>query len=168
MAEFRREVRVHAPLSDVWEFHSTEQGLLALTPDWMHLEVESVIGPDGEPDPDILETGSELHMSVQPFGVGPRQTWTSVITEREERDGAAWFTDKMEGGPFESWEHTHSFFADGETTLLRDNVEYELPFGALGRAISPLSGIGFVPMFRKRHQKTRQLLESGSWRQNRE
>ncbi len=164
MAEYRRETRIHAPLEDVWEFHSTEQGLEALTPDWMGLEVESVVGPGGELNPPVLDAGSKLNMSIQPFGVGPRQSWTSVITEREQRDGVAWFTDVMEDGPFTSWEHTHSFYADGETTLLRDNVEYELPFGALGRAVAPLSGIGFAPMFRKRHQVTKELLETGSWR----
>lgn len=167
MATYRRSVRIHAPLEEVWDFHSTEQGLEALTPDWMGLTVESVIGPDGEPDPDVLEAGSELHMSVQPLGIAPRQSWTSVITEREERDGAAWFVDVMEDGPFAAWEHTHSFFADGDATVLRDHVEYELPFGVLGRTVAPLSGIGFAPMFRQRHQVTRELLESGSWRRQR-
>ena len=37
MPVFEREVRVSAPLSDVWEFHATADGLVALTPDWMHL-----------------------------------------------------------------------------------------------------------------------------------
>ena len=40
--------------------------------------------PDGEPDPEVLEAGSRIKLSMRPFGVGPRQEWTSVITERTE------------------------------------------------------------------------------------
>jgi ligand-binding SRPBCC domain-containing protein len=69
------------------------------------------------------------------------------------------FHDVMEGGPFPTWEHTHRFFADGEGTIVSDRVEYELPGGALGRVVSPLGWVGFEPMFRGRHKKTKELLE---------
>jgi len=158
MHSYERSVRIDAPLSEVWEFHSTERGLEALTPAWMHLRVEDVRGPDDEPNPEILEAGSRLRCSVQPFGVGPRQRWTSEIVEREEREGSAYFRDVMHDGPFVEWEHTHSFFADGEGTVLRDHVRYELPLGAVGRALGPVAVVGFAPMFRFRHRRTRELL----------
>ncbi|WP_336003237.1 SRPBCC family protein [Halorientalis halophila] len=159
MSQYKRSVRVDAPLDEVWEFHSRISGLEALTPNWMHLEVESVTGPDGDPDPDILEAGARIESSVRPFEVGPRQRWTSVIVDREEGDGTAMFRDTMEDGPFAEWEHTHSFFADGDGTVVRDNVEYALPPGGIGRAVSPLAVVGLEPMFRFRHRKTRELLE---------
>lgn len=159
MAVYQRAVRVAAPLADVWEFHSRVSGLEALTPDWMRLDIESVTGPDGEPDPDILDVGSRIESSIQPFGVAPRQHWTSVIVDRESNSGSAMFRDEMAGGPFKEWTHTHSFFADGETTLVRDHVEYELPLGAVGKQLGPLAVVGFDPMFRYRHRKTKQLLE---------
>ncbi|SNZ13429.1 Ligand-binding SRPBCC domain-containing protein [Natronoarchaeum philippinense] len=160
MAVFQRETVVHAPLSDVWEFHSTVDGLVALTPDWMGLRVESVVGPDGDSDPDELDTGAEISMSMQPFGVGPRQRWTSRIVERETGDGVARFRDEMDGGPFAHWDHTHSFFArDEDRTVVRDRVEYELPLGAVGRAAGPFAVVGFEPMFRYRHRRTKELLE---------
>jgi ligand-binding SRPBCC domain-containing protein len=68
------------------------------------------------------------------------------------------FRDEMRDGPFRRWIHTHSFFADGDETLIVDRVEYELPFGPLGRAVAPLARIGFEPMFRYRHRRTRELL----------
>jgi ligand-binding SRPBCC domain-containing protein len=162
MDSYERSVRVHAPLSEVWEFHSTESGLVALTPDWMGLQVEEIRGPDGEPDPAVLETGSTLRLSTRPFGVGPPQSWTSEIVARERDDGSAYFQDVMHDGPFEEWEHTHSFYADGDATIVRDRVRYELPLGAVGRAIGPAAVVGFAPMFRYRHRRTRQLLESGT------
>ena len=158
MATYSRLTRVAAPLSEVWDFHSRISGLEALTPDWMNLRVESVTGPDGDPDPEILESGSEIRMSMRPLGVGPRQTWTSVILDRERGDGTATFRDEMRGGPFAKWVHTHRFVADGEETIVDDEVAYELPGGGLGRAASPLAVVGFEPMFRARHRTTKELL----------
>jgi ligand-binding SRPBCC domain-containing protein len=160
MATYKRSVRIDAPLDSVWDFHSTSDGLVALTPDWMHLEIEDERGPDGEPDPDVLETGSRIVSTVQPFGVGPRQRWVSEIVEREREDDYAMFRDVMAEGPFPHWAHTHSFYAEGEGTVVRDFVEYELPGGGVGRAASPLAWVGFEPMFRYRHRKTKSLLES--------
>lgn len=159
MSTYERSVRVLAPFEDVWAFHSTEEGLEALTPGWMNLRVEEVRGPDGDADPEVLEAGSTLRASMRPFGVGPRQEWLSEIIARDRDDGSAYFRDRMADGPFETWEHTHLFHADGGSTLVRDRVEYELPFGPLGRIAGPFAWIGFEPMFRFRHRKTKELLE---------
>jgi ligand-binding SRPBCC domain-containing protein len=158
MAVYERRTRVAASLDDVWEFHSRTSGLEALTPAWMNLRVESVRGPEGDPDPDVLEAGSEIRLSTRPFGIGPRQRWVSVITDRERTDGSAYFRDEMADGPFARWVHTHRFFADGDETVVSDRVEYRLPGGQLGNALSPLARVGFEPMFRFRHRKTRELL----------
>jgi ligand-binding SRPBCC domain-containing protein len=159
MATYSRLTRVDAPLSAVWDFHSRVSGLEALTPDWMNLQIEAVTGPDGDPDPELLTEGSEIQMSMQPFGIAPRQEWRSVITEREEGTDQAMFRDEMRGGPFATWIHTHRFVADGEETIIDDEVEYELPGGGIGRSVSPLAVVGFEPMFRGRHRKTKALLE---------
>jgi ligand-binding SRPBCC domain-containing protein len=159
MPTYQRETWVDAPLADVWDFHSHGSGLEALTPRWMHLRIEAVRGPDGESDPTVLETDSEIEVSIRPFGVGPRQSWVSVITRREVDDGAAIFEDEMRSGPFRRWHHTHAFYAEGDRTLIRDRVEYRLPFDGLGDAVGPFAWIGFEPMFRHRHRKTRELLE---------
>ncbi len=159
MRTYTRDVRVQAPFEAVWEFHSTERGLEALTADWLHLRVERVIGPDGTDDPAVLEPGAELSVSMQPLGLGPRQYWTSEIVARDRTDGSGYFRDEMVHGPFDHWQHTHSFFADGDETIVRDHVAYELPFGALGALAEPFSGIGFELMFRDRHRRTSQALE---------
>jgi ligand-binding SRPBCC domain-containing protein len=159
MATYTRETRVRAPLEDVWAFHSTLDGLEALTPAFMHLEVRSVTGPDGEPNPDELLAGTSVDLAIRPFGVGPRRTWTTRITDREADENAALFRDVMEDGPFPRWIHTHRFVADGDATVVSDHVAYELPGGVVGRALSPLGRLGFGPMFRARHRKTRELLE---------
>jgi len=159
MQTYTRRTRVAAPLSEVWAFHSRTEGLEALTPGFLNLEVGTVRGPDGERDLELLVEGSKIEMSLRPFGVGSRQRWVSRITERERRDGRAWFRDEMVGGPFPHWEHTHTFFADGDETVIEDRVEYELPLGPLKDVFGPLGIVGFEPMFRDRHRRTREELE---------
>jgi ligand-binding SRPBCC domain-containing protein len=83
----------------------------------------------------------------------------SVITDRERDGGTGMFRDVMESGPFAEGEHTHRFFADGDGTIVSDRVEYRLPGGPLGRAVSPLGRVGLVPMFFGRHRTTKKLLE---------
>ena len=159
MAAYQRRTRVAAPFDRVWDFYSRVEGLEALTPDWMRMRVEWVRGPDGEADPDVLEAGSEIRLSVRPFGAGPRRAWTSRIESREEGDGEAVFRDTMADGPFERWVHTHAFRDVDGGTVVDDRVTYELPFGDVGRALGPVAAVGFEPMFRYRHRRTRELLE---------
>ena len=158
MAVFERSSLIRAPLDDVWAFHSTVEGLTTITPDWFRLRVESVAGPDGEPDPDSLVEGSEVSLSIRPLGLGPRQSWTSTITRRERADGHAEFTDEMADGPFRRWRHTHRFAAVDGGTRLTDRVEYELPLGPA----APLSWgawPGFAAIFAGRHRATKRALE---------
>ena len=156
MASYRRQTRLDAPLEAVWQFHSTVDGLAAVTPSWFDLRVESVTGPDGAADPAILEAGATVSLSMRPLGVGPRQHWTSRIVERQRQDDLAWFRDEMLEGPFPRWVHTHRFRADGDATVMTDIVEYRLP--ALLGTLAPLGRPFFEPLFAFRHRRTRRLL----------
>ncbi|MFC6771635.1 SRPBCC family protein [Halorubrum pallidum] len=159
MPTYRRTVRIPAPIDEVWAFHSTIDGLRRLTPDWMNLVIDGVEGPEGDTDPELLVEGARIRMSIRPFGVGPRQRWTSKIIERTPDGDApvekrARFVDNMEDGPFRTWEHTHAFYADADQTLLVDSVDYRLPLGRLGDVAGPFAKVGFEGMFRDRHRRT--------------
>lgn len=157
MSTYRRRSRIRAPLDEVWAFHSTIDGLEALTPGWMGLRVESVRGPDGESDPEELFEGTEITMASKPLGVAPETRWISRITDRREGEGYCMFRDDMLGGPFGLWIHTHEMYGDSGETVLIDTVEYELPSAV--DQLNPLAVVGFEPMFRYRHRKTKELLE---------
>lgn len=159
MSTYRRETYIDAPFEEVWTFHATTDGLEALTPDFMCLEIEAITGPDGEADPEQLDAGSRIELSVRPFGIGPRRRMVSIITERSREDASAMFRDVMDAGPFAEWEHTHRFLPEGNGTRVVDEVEYQLPGGALGRLVSPLGRVGLAPMFLGRHRTTKRLLE---------
>lgn len=160
VARYRRRTTVDAPLSTVWDFQTRIGGLRAVTPDWMDLRVESVEAPDGEAGGDRLGPGTSVHLSVRPFGLGPRQTWTSTIVGWERGDDVAWFRDEMTGGPFPRWVHTHRVEAAGEATVLTDLVEYRLPL--VPAVLSPVGRSFFEPLFAYRHRRTRRLLEARS------
>jgi ligand-binding SRPBCC domain-containing protein len=158
MATYQRSTTVRADLDDVWAFHSTVDGLVELTPNWLDLRVDAVEGPDGEPDPEILVEGSEVRVSIRPMGVGPRQAWTSRITHRDRSGDRAVFRDEMVEGPFRRWHHTHRFTAAKAGTRVTDRVIYEFPLGPAA-SLSWVAWPGFAAMFRYRHRRTRQQLE---------
>ncbi|MBC7833644.1 MAG: hypothetical protein H7Y88_00905 [Phycisphaerales bacterium] len=77
--------------------------------------------------------------------------------------GGGEFTDVQIKGPFHRWEHRHIVEADGANRcVLRDEVTYELPFGALGRVFSgALARRRLERMFEYRHAVTRRAAETG-------
>lgn len=160
MPTFRRTTVVDAPLEDVWTFHSTIDGLRALTPSWSGLVIDSIVGPDGTPDPATLAVGTTIEMRVHPLGVLPGPRWTSEITRRERDDDEAVFVDTMIGGPFETWEHTHRFLAAGAETVVDDRLEYALPRSTA--LLTPGVHAGIAGLFAYRHARTRSLLDASA------
>lgn len=83
-----------------------------------------------------LEVGARTVVSLK---VGPvPQRWVSVHTACEP---GRMFRDEQEAGPFAKWVHTHLFEPQPDgTSVLHDEVDYELPMGAVGSAL----GSGFT------------------------
>ncbi len=48
-------------------------------------------------------------------------------------ESPTYFADEMLEGQFKSFKHEHTFVAKNGTTVMIDSIEYETPFGALGR-----------------------------------
>jgi len=62
--------------------------------------------------------------------------------------------------PFKFWKHSHIFTQiDKGKTKLHDRVEFELPFGFLGRVFEGLVAWQLEKMFLYRHNETRKILE---------
>lgn len=73
--------------------------------------------------------GESVTWSARHFGVRFRMTSRITAHERPTR-----FVDEQTSGPFRRWWHEHEFEAVGEgATRMIDRVEFEAPFGALGR-----------------------------------
>lgn len=61
-----------------------------------------------------------------------------------------YFVDEMEEGNFKSFKHEHFFEEENGVTIMKDHLQYETPFGILGRI--------FDALFLKKHL-TQFLLE---------
>ena len=161
MPVFQVESHVDAPVERVWSFHSTVEGLEALTPNFLRLEVLEVRGPDGDrvAESSELVEGSELSMRLAPFRAVPSLTWTSRIVERVQRPGEAYFVDEMVEGPFDHWRHRHDFTSMDDGTRVEDRLEYELPWWMLGRFGWPMFELQARLLFRHRHRELARLIE---------
>jgi ligand-binding SRPBCC domain-containing protein len=76
----------------------------------------------------LIGEGQEVTWRAWHFGVPIRMT--SRITRMSPPDS---FTDEQVRGPFRVFRHEHRFIADGEGTLMVDQVILQAPLGILGR-----------------------------------
>jgi ligand-binding SRPBCC domain-containing protein len=137
------------PIELVFAFFANPENLPRLMPAWQKARIEeAAFAP---PPPRLANrslpvrsiaagAGTRLTMSFRPFPFSPiRLPWEAEITEFIWNDH---FCDDQLRGPFAYWHHCHSVRAeirsDNEGTLLRDQVEYELPFGKLGHLVKHL------------------------------
>ncbi len=138
---------VHAPVRDVWDFHSSAKALEVLTPPGKRLRALSK---------DLVVRNGALHeLETRQFGL--RLVWAARISEVTPPNG---FTDVAEKSPFAFWRHRHEFRPQGEDTLLTDSLTYALPFGPLGRLVDWLFVKNQIDaLFAFRHAATKAALE---------
>ncbi|MGC9221301.1 MAG: SRPBCC family protein [Solirubrobacteraceae bacterium] len=117
---FRSEQRIDRPLPVVFDFFSQAANLQRITPPWLSF---SILGTP----PATVQTGTVIPYRLRLHGVP--LIWVSQI---EAFEPERMFVDRQLIGPYKLWVHTHSFQADGEQTIIRDEVRYQLPLGRLG------------------------------------
>jgi ligand-binding SRPBCC domain-containing protein len=140
---FLKVLDVDAPVSALWDFHASPRAFELLLDPADRQEVLEL--------PRSLEVGARARVRVW---IGP----LPVLVEAEHiaYEPGRRFTDRMLRGPFKRWVHDHRFEErPGGGARLIDDVEYELPGGALGR----LLGGGYVRrrlerLFEHRHRVT--------------
>ena len=81
----------------------------------------------------LISLGEEVTWRAWHFGVPFRMT--SRITEM---DPPRRFVDEQVQGPFRRFRHVHEFGEDPAGTVMVDRIEFEAPFGAVGRAVEKL------------------------------
>ena len=114
------EMLVDRPIDEVFAFFARPENLGRVTPRSMGFELDSI---DNE-----MRSGLEVDYRIRPlFGLPLR--WRSKITEYDPPNA---FGDLQLRGPYRSWEHRHSFVAEGDQTRVSDDVAYSLPLGPLG------------------------------------
>jgi uncharacterized protein len=111
----QREQLVPVSLDDVFEFFAQARNLESITPPSLRFALRSPTGATHA----STRINYRLHLHGVPFG------WETLIARWQPPN---FFTDVQLRGPYALWEHRHSFESRGATTVMRDRVEYVLPF----------------------------------------
>ena len=71
----------------------------------------------------------------------------------------------MLSGPFKRWKHLHKFRYDVQLnqTEIVDEVEFQLPYGTMGRIFEGLTNIELKRIFEHRKMATTKALEMSDW-----
>jgi ligand-binding SRPBCC domain-containing protein len=144
---FRAEQRIARPLPQVFEFFSRAGNLERMTPPWLSFTIAG-------DEPAEITAGTVIEYRLRLHRLPLR--WVSRIdTFEPER----LFVDRQLKGPYKLWVHRHEFEADGDMTVIRDEVRYQLPLGVLG-AIAHLTSVrrDLERIFAYRQQAVERLL----------
>jgi ligand-binding SRPBCC domain-containing protein len=109
------------PVGEVFAFFSDAANLERMTPGFLNFRILT-------PLPIAMGVDTRIDYRIALFGIPMK--WRTRITRWEP---GRLFCDEQEAGPYALWRHTHSFEPQGTGTLMRDVVEYALPFGPLGK-----------------------------------
>lgn len=115
-----REQFVPRRRPEVFAFFADAANLERLTPATLRFRTLT-------PAPIEMRPGAVIDYRLSLLGIPFR--WRTVIEAFEPESR---FVDLQASGPYKLWRHTHTFEDAPGGTLIRDRVEYELPFGPLG------------------------------------
>ncbi len=126
---------------EIFPFFSEAKNLETITPEKLHFKILNVSTEE-------LGEGTLINYKLKIDGVPVR--WRTRIT--------AWnpphtFADNQEKGPYTKWYHLHSFENLGRGTLMTDQVDLQIPLGALGYFASSwkvLRDVQFIFEYRKK------------------
>jgi ligand-binding SRPBCC domain-containing protein len=106
--------------ASVFAFFAEAANLQRITPAFLDFEIVT-------PQPIAMGTGTLIDYKMKLSGLPVR--WRTRIQEFEP---SSHFVDIQLKGPYRLWHHRHEFEAVSGGTKMRDIVDYELPFGAIG------------------------------------
>jgi ligand-binding SRPBCC domain-containing protein len=117
-----REQVIERPRSETFAFFSDAFNLERITPRFLNFQILN------EPPIQMAE-GTLLHYRLGLFGI--RFYWKTLIEKWSPEES---FVDVQLKGPYALWRHTHTFEELSQTsTLVRDHVEYQIPYRLFGR-----------------------------------
>jgi ligand-binding SRPBCC domain-containing protein len=136
------ESLIPCSVEELWEFHSNAKVLEVLTPKNRKAEM---IGDDLE-----VRDGAVHKIRLRQFGVWIE--WHALISEVEPLHQ---FVDTATKSPFKCWVHRHQMQRAEGGTMLIDTVDYNMPFGFIGKVVDLLVVQKDIKrLFAFRHQQT--------------
>ncbi len=141
MRRFSHAFVVDADIARVWDFYTDIGHLEVITPPEMQLKVIRTT------------TGRKLLQGTEVWLEGKLVTksrWHSRITSLSPYQ----YVDEMLSGRFKIWKHLHAFQEAGEATKVIDEIDFELPYGLLGRMFEGYTSKRLEQIFAHRMQAT--------------
>lgn len=108
-------------LEKTFEFFSKAENLGELIPSFLRFDLLT-------PSPITMERGAIIQYRIHINRVPLR--WRTLISEWEPPFR---FVDVQQKGPYRFWRHEHTFESRQGGTLMKDRVEFRMPFGPLGK-----------------------------------
>ena len=128
MHKYSTEQFLPISIGEAWDFFSSPKNLSLITPPELDFKILSKVEKTG-----IFE-GQQIDYTVKPlFGIPLK--WKTEIGKTSLH---SFFTDKQLKGPYKVWEHTHTFAAQENGVLMKDEIVYELPLGFVGKLMNKL------------------------------
>lgn len=145
---FAKESFIRAPAERVFAFHELPDALQRLTPEWMHVRI---IQPAAN-----LSVGQIAIVEMRVARIASLR----LESEHTAYDPPRSFEDTLRRGPFRRWVHRHIVTPAEGGAILRDEIDYALPF-VLGGAIAARLFVQrrLRAMFDYRHRVTREWCE---------
>ena len=137
---------ISCTLEELFSFHMDTKNIKHITPQNVKIEILD--------DDTTTYEGKVVNIKTTKFFIPMH--WKVMIDKIES---PTIIIDRAAKSPFKSWKHQHIFTQKGSVCELKDIIEYELPFGFLGKIISPFIEYDIVKMFEYRHKQTKILLE---------
>jgi ligand-binding SRPBCC domain-containing protein len=142
------ETMIHAPAQTCFDA-ARDVRLHAVSA--RHTQERVVAGPANG----LMELGDLVTFEAVHFGI--RQRLSASIVEF---DPPFCFVDRMTEGIFVSMRHIHQFEARGQSTLMRDRLEWGAPLGPIGVLFDRLVLKRHMRRFlRRRNRELKQLVE---------
>jgi len=146
---FRHSYIVKNHIDKVWNFYTDVKHLEIITPKQVDLKVIKTTSYN------IVE---EQEMWVSSKIIAKRRmSWHSKITFLKRYE----YIDEMLAGPFKKWRHLHKFHnIDEKLTEVIDEIEFELPYGMLGKLLECYAYKQLQKTFEHRKTATVKALEN--------
>jgi len=120
--------KIPSSIENVWDFISSPRNLKIITPEYMGFDI--VI----KELPEKMYPGMIIAYDVRPLA-GIKMRWVSEITHLKE---FKYFVDEQRVGPYKMWHHQHHITPADGGVLMRDIVNYQVPFGIFGNIANAL------------------------------
>lgn len=120
--QYKAEQFLPIDIEKAWDFFSSPKNLSVITPPEMGFKILTEL--NGKE----IHDGMLIDYTVKPL-LGIAMHWQTKICSVEKHKV---FADTQLKGPYKSWEHTHTFEKINNGVLMKDIINYELPFGFIG------------------------------------